>query len=496
MLSLVELRRAAEALDAMLHGARLRALAQTGPHSVFLKLYVPGADEQGGRRHEILLSCHPEVARVSQVTSRPASPPEPPAFAQLLRARIDRAHFASARLLGEDRQLALRFETKEAAFDLVLAIMGPRSNLYLVDGEGILRGALRPIAETRRDLALGEPWRSPEKGPPSEGDDRFLGDEGEALLEAIEAHYGPAEREATGRERARRLAGVVAKEKRRLERRIAKVEADTRAGEEAARHHRHGELLKTVLSEIAPGQSSVVARDFGTGEDVAIPLDPTLSAAENLELLFKRYHKAVKRATVAGGQLAEAEERRDWLVALAQEIETNAAEPEALAAIAERDGVKRLLARHAPPPPAPATRRERSGTPARLQPKRYRASGDLEIWVGKSDEGNDFLTTRLARGKDLFLHLESQPGSHVILRTGGRDDPPQEALLEACELAVHFSKQRNASRSNVHVVPIKNVKKPKGAKPGLVYVTGGKTLHLRRDPGRLARILDALIPDG
>jgi predicted ribosome quality control (RQC) complex YloA/Tae2 family protein len=161
--------------------------------------------------------------------------------------------------------------------------------------------------------------------------------------------------------------------------------------------------------------------------------------------------------------------------------------------------MKRMLARHAPPPPPaperPRERGKRSGVPRRLQPKRYRASGGLEIWVGKSDEANDYLTTRLARGKDLFLHLEAQPGSHVILRTGGRDDPPQEALLEACELAVHFSKQRKASRANVHVVPIKNVKKPKGAKPGLVYVTGGKTVSLRRDEARLARILDSLIDE-
>jgi predicted ribosome quality control (RQC) complex YloA/Tae2 family protein len=233
---------------------------------------------------------------------------------------------------------------------------------------------------------------------------------------------------------------------------------------------------------------------------VAIPLDPKLSAAANLERLFKRYHKAIARATAAGGQQAELEERRARLDALASEIERAETDPDALAALFARDDVKRLLARHAPPPPPEPTRererkRERGEVPARLLPKRYRASGELEIWVGKSDEANDYLTTRLARGKDLFFHLEGEPGSHVILRTGGRDDPPPEALLEACELAVHFSKQRKASRASVHVVPIRNVKKPRGAKPGLVYVTGGKTIQLRRDPARLARVLDTLIPE-
>jgi len=494
MLSLRELRRAAEALDRVLSGARLRALAQTDDRSLYLRFHVPGAGEGGGRRHEILLSCHPEAGRVARVEERPAALPEPPAFAKLLRAHLDRAHALGARIVDDDRQLALCLVGREGRFDLLLSLMGPRSNLYLVDDAGILRGALRPLAETRRDLVLGEPWRSPDTKPPGEGEDRFEGREGEALLDAIEAALGPRERAARGAEAARRLAQVVEKELTRVTRRVAKLEEDARAGEEAALHYRHGELLKTVLGDVAPGTSEVTARDFATGEAVVIPLDPTRSAQANLERIFKRYHKAVKRATVAGGQIADAEARRAELEALREAIRAAGDDPGALAAIAARKDVAKLLARHAPPPPAPGpARRERAEGPARLRPRRYRSSAGPEIWVGRSDEGNDHLTMRLARGKDLFLHLEAEPGSHVILRTEGREDPPQEALLEACELAVHFSRHRKASRATVHAVPVKNVKKPRGAKPGLVYVTGGKTVHLRRDPARLARVLDARI---
>ncbi len=80
-------------------------------------------------------------------------------------------------------------------------------------------------------------------------------------------------------------------------------------------------------------------------------------------------------------------------------------------------------------------------------------------------------------------------------RWQGRGDPPPESLIDACELAVHFSKLRNASRADVHVVPIKNVKKPKGAKAGLVLVYGGKTIHLRRTSGRLERVLESRIEE-
>jgi len=499
VLSLAELRRVAEGLEEVLSGGRLRALAQTDACTVFLRWHVP-SEPGGGVRHELVLSAHPESARISRVAERPPSPAEPPAFVSYLRAHLDRARFGGAWIVDDDRQLALRLETKAAPFDLLLSILGPRSNLYLIDGQGILRAALRPLAETRRDLAIGEPYRSPEGRPPGEGEDRFAGATGVALLDAIEAHYAPVERAARGRDEARRLGQAVDKELARLARRQEKLAREAQAGEEAVELHRQGELLKGALAKVEPGASEVVTEDFATGQQVTIPLDPKRSPKANLEWIFKRYHKALKRATVAGAQLAEAEERHAFLTSLREEIEAHAGDPVALAAIAARDDVKRLLARYAPPPPRTEPRRERAAGPGRslprrLLPKRYRASGGLEIWVGKNDEGNDHLTTRLARGKDLFLHLETQPGSHVILRTGGRDDPPQEALLEACELAVHFSKQRKANRANVHVVPIRNVKKPKGAKPGLVYVTGGKTVQLRRDPERLTRILDALIPE-
>src|SRR5690606_1366179 len=127
--------------------------------------------------------------------------------------------------------------------------------------------------------------------------------------------------------------------------------------------------------------------------------------------------------------------------------------------------------------------------PARLVPRVYTSVDGLEIWVGRNDESNDLLSTRLARGNDLFFHLDASPGSHVVLRTEGRPDPPSTSILDACELAVHFSKARNAPSADVLVAPIKNVRKPRGAKPGLVYVSGGRHVRLRRDPARLARLL-------
>jgi predicted ribosome quality control (RQC) complex YloA/Tae2 family protein len=360
--------------------------------------------------------------------------------------------------------------------------------------------ALRSLVETRPELSLGSPYLDPGSAAPRIGKDRFAAIPDARLLCEIAAHYAGANEERSADGDRRRLLGVVKKELKSAERRLARIEAELAESEEASTLQRQGELMKANLSRIESGAASVEVRDFETDQPVVIPLDPKRSGKANLEAIFKRYQKLIRRLTKAGGQVESARENRRMLEALEVEVR----ESDDLAPILSRETVRSLLNRHdtksdspsitsiAERPPLPSAYR---ALPRKLHPRRYRSLDGCEIWVGRSDEGNDVLSTRLARSKDLFFHLDGAPGSHVILRTEGRDDPPPESVLDACELAVHFSKQKNATRADVHVVPIKNVKKPKGAKRGLVYVTGGRSVHLRREAERLERLLASRIDD-
>ena len=411
------------------------------------------------------------------------------------------------RLLDEDRQLALALETPEAAHELLLQILPQRSNLYLLDAQRRVLAALRPLAETRPELALGEPWRAPASRAPSEGEDRFAGEPDERFLFAIESSL----RRGRARGRARRAApharaGAAPRgEGARAQAREGRRGAGAGARGDASRARRRA--LEGRAQERAARRRARSWREIPrTDEEIVIALDPALSPAENLEQIFRRYRKAVRALAQGGarreaivGALASVRARLRELAAI--DALGEAASGPALAAFAARDDVRPLVAKRAPVAPQrrerPDAERELAGRrfPARLAPRRYRTAGELEIWVGRSDAGNDFLTTKLARGRDLFFHLDGAPGSHVILRTEGRSDPPSEAVLDACELAVHFSKQRDATRADVHAVPIANVRKPRGAKPGLVTVHGGKTVHLRRTPERLARVLGDRVED-
>jgi predicted ribosome quality control (RQC) complex YloA/Tae2 family protein len=418
------------------------------------------------------------------------------------------ARVGGARLVDEDRQLALGLQAQEGQFDLLLAIFGGRSNAVLLDARGCILSALRPLAETRPELELGQPWRSPASRPPTAGQDRFSREPDEHYLEAVEDFYAASERSAEAAALQRRVESALRKQGGTLERKLAKLTLQLDQARDAAGLERQGELLKGVLSRVRKGDTEIVARDYQTNQEVLIPLDPTRSPSENLEHLFKRYRKAIRSLTKAGAQLEAVQGARDELSATAEEFHSLVGGPDPadlgeMEAFAARPALRRLLAKYAPGPPGRSPRpgadpgKKLAGrkVPGRLMPRRYRTAGGLEIWVGRSDAGNDYLSTRLARGNDLFFHLDGAPGSHVVLRTEGRGDPPPESLIDACELAVHFSKLRNASRADVHVVPIKNVKKPKGAKAGLVLVYGGKTIHLRRSSGCLERVLESRIEE-
>lgn len=487
-LTLTELRRIARVLAALHAGARIVKVVQPGAADVALLLDRP-------ERRWLLLSARPRAARIGALAEAPAAPPAPPSFAQYLRAHFEGARLVSAGVEGDDRLLRLRFEP---AGSLLLSVLGPRSNLYALDAADRVAAALRPLAETRRDLALGAPWQGPPGGPPSAGEDRFAGVADGELLAEVERCFAAAAEAAEEADLGRRVAQALRRQRASLEKKLALIEQDLGAQAEAERLSRQGELLKAHLRELRPGQASVTLRDFASGEPVEVGLDAKLSPSANLEQIFKRARKAEKRARKAAADVDAVRERLAALDALAAEAPADGA-GEALAAFAARPEVARLLERFAPAPKAsPAAAPEKKARvfrlgktelPARLSPKVYTTLDGLEIWVGKSDEGNDLLTTRLARGNDLFFHLEGSPGSHVILRTEGRNDPPSESLLDAAELAVAFSKAKNATRASVHVAAVKDISKPSGAKPGLVYVHRGRTLHLRRDPKRLERVL-------
>ena len=108
-------------------------------------------------------------------------------------------------------------------------------------------------------------------------------------------------------------------------------------------------------------------------------------------------------------------------------------------------------------------------------PHNYISSDGVSIYVGRNNRQNDYLTMKIAKKDDMWLHAKGIPGSHVIIKTDGKVIPPN-TLEEAAKLAAWYSKSRNSSNVEVDYTSRKNVKKPGNSKPGFVYYDGQQTL--------------------
>jgi predicted ribosome quality control (RQC) complex YloA/Tae2 family protein len=474
-------------------GATLRRITQINKHTVVLSF-----QRAEGKVH-VLISIRPEHARIS--LSRVAESESPASsFCEYLRARLSGSSLSGIEVSDTHRQVRLPLNTRSTSFVLILSILGARSNIYLLDADGTLVHSMRRLDETHRELRVGAPWTNPEGATASEGLDRWQKVPDESYLETIEETYKKKEKEHEAQLLGHRIAAAIKKERGFLERKAVNLQEDLGEAHRAEAYRHKGELLKSALHQVKAGDELVRAVDYQSGETVEILIDPKKSPAENLEAYFTRYQKESRGVKMIEEQLNEVAAGISKLEGLERQLEEalggQTSGPEALGKLAVQPQIQRLLKRYSPQQrvSSPA-RSEKKAIPSRLLPKRYKTQDGLEIWVGRSDEGNDYLTTRMARGNDLFFHLEGYPGSHVILRTGGRPDAPAQSVLDACELAVHFSKLKKSGTADVHVAPVKDVKKPKGAKPGLVYVRRGKTIHLRRNSKRLENILAARIDE-
>jgi predicted ribosome quality control (RQC) complex YloA/Tae2 family protein len=295
-----------------------------------------------------------------------------------------------------------------------------------------------------------------------------------------------AELEAGEVEHARRdLVRRVERKLARSRRNLSGLEERAAAADGAEAVREEGELLKTHLGRWKRGAREVEVEDFFAAEAGArrkIELDPKLAPGENVERVFARYRKLLRVQASAHQDLAYAGERvaeLEALLAAAQESD----DPAALDEQAVGRGLLQKV-QEAPPPPG-----RRAEPKQRLPYRSFRAAAGGEIRVGRSARDNDELTMRHSKGSDLWLHTADAPGSHVVLclDKGAEADP--EEVLDAAHLAVHFSPLKGARRAAVHVAARKLVHKPKGAKPGLVTLSGGKVLSVRMQPERLERLL-------
>lgn len=240
-----------------------------------------------------------------------------------------------------------------------------------------------------------------------------------------------------------------------------------------------GELITANLYRMERGQSRLTAQNYYDENcaDMDIPLDVRLSPQENAARYFKQYAKAKTAEKYLTAQLQKGGEELQYLESVLQELAQAESEQDFNDIRTELTDGGYLRGRG----------KKQPGFQRASKPREFRSSAGLRILVGRNNRQNDRLTTKDADKRDIWLHTQKIHGSHVILCTGGTE-PDEQSLMEAASLAAYFSQAQGSTKVPVDYTPVKFVKKPAGAKPGMVVYTTYQTMLADPDEELVKRL--------
>lgn len=256
---------------------------------------------------------------------------------------------------------------------------------------------------------------------------------------------------------------------RKLE--LQRRERDSTLNREQLR--RMGDIVTANLHAITRGQALLRAENFYEADAplIEIPLKPELSPQQNAAKFYKEYAKAKTAEKILTQQLAQGEAEAEYLAAVLDEL--SRAESEAdLAEIRqelESGGYLR-----------PADRKKQPKLPP-SKPMEFVSGDGYHIFVGRNNRQNDQLSMKTARKDDLWLHIQKFHGTHVIIACAGMR-PPDRTVTEAAMLAAFYSQAKNGQNVPVDVTQVRNLRKPNGAKPGMVVYDRYQTVIVTPDP--------------
>ena len=220
----------------------------------------------------------------------------------------------------------------------------------------------------------------------------------------------------------------------------------------------YGELLNTYGYGIQEGEKSFRCLNYYDNTEITIPLDPTLSAQENAVRYFDKYNKQKRTFEATSRQLEQTEAEIEHLESISTFLDI-ARKEEDLAQIKEELTEYGYIKRH-----FSGGKRQKKAV---SRPFHYLSSDGFHIYVGKNNYQNEELTFKLASGNDWWFHAKGIPGSHIIVKTEGKE-LPDRVFEEAGALAAYYSRGRGQDKVEIDYIQKKNLKKVPGAAPGFV----------------------------
>ncbi len=294
----------------------------------------------------------------------------------------------------------------------------------------------------------------------------------------LDEFYARRDLQARMKQRANDLFRLVMTRLERIERKLANQREELAESDKMEQNKLYGDLLSANLYRMEKGDSAATVDNFYEEgcPQITIPLQIRLTPAQNAQRYYTLYRKAATAKEKLSEQIAQGEQELAYLESVFDVLTRAESEADLLLLreeLSQQGYVKNRSGKQKPPKQQP--------------PMVYCSEDGFMILVGRNNRQNDLLTTKQAAKLDIWLHTQNIPGSHVILVTEGRE-PSETAIRQAAVLAAYHSKARDSAQVPVDFTKVKFVKKPAGAKPGMVIFTNQQTLYVRPDAALCERL--------
>jgi predicted ribosome quality control (RQC) complex YloA/Tae2 family protein len=462
-------------LEAEFKGAIVSKIHEPDERTIILKLF------SRGRERALLISTRPGLDAMHLTGRKFQNPPAPLRFCALLRNRITNARVESISTAPGERIARIDLLATDDAgarrYALVVELTGKSGNVILLDGEGVVVDALKlfPSGSSARAVEPGVRLEPLPKADMKARPDMTLEKTAGTWNETADALYSTGIDEALEKGHKAELGRVVKKGLTFAQKKRQNLMSDRVKAEADLDKERLGKLLAADFKAMRRGMDEAEVMDFYGDPPckVRIALDPRLGPAENVERFFKRAKKAKTALKLIAERLPALESEIEYLENVRYELDNAGASD--LNAIRDELVEAGYLKKPVQPRRAQA-RKEIKTEPIR----RLKTNDGFSLLVGKSGVGNDLIVKRHAADKDLWFHARGVPGAHVLLKVDGSGrEATDEAIEEAARIAAQNSALKTEKKAEVVCAEAKYLKKPAGAKPGMVRVEKYRTLMVR-----------------
>ncbi len=311
--------------------------------------------------------------------------------------------------------------------------------------------------------------------------------EGEAktfssMSEVLETFYAEKEVITRIRQKSSDLRRIIGNALERTSRKYdlqRKQLADT---EKRDKYKIYGELLHTYGYQARPGDKEITCINYYDGQEIRIPLDPTLDPMANAKKYFDRYGKLKRTYEALTSLVEETGAQMRHLESISNALEISREESD-LTMIRRELVEYGYMKGH-------GNRGKKVKSPGKTRPFHYISSDGFHMYVGKNNYQNDELSFKFANGKDMWFHAKQMAGSHVIVKLETADDLPDRTYEEAARLAAYYSKGRQAPKVDVDYTRRRNLKKPPHSKPGFVIYHTNYSMTIEPDITGIREIKD------